>query len=366
MIKVLNLFTTLDNGGVESFLYNYYSNMNHNLIHYDFIVPGFTKGFLEKRFICMGSQVFHVPTLHQNAIKQIYQIVKIIKNGEYDVIHCHGYKSSIGLLLGKILGVKVRILHSHMSYEKHSLSQILIILFAKMFCTKKMACGIDAACWLFGQSDYESGNVTVVNNAINVNKYLFDKSRRAKVRESLNLSDEFVIGHVGRLTYQKNQSFLIDVTKKILNKIPSVRLIFVGNGEDFDILREKVIDMKISDEVKFLGTRSDIPDLLSAFDVFAFPSKFEGLPVVLVESQASGLISLVSNYVTKEIKVSNNLRYLPLDIDLWVETLFNIYLNKQKNLNNRKLFGTKMVSGPYDITSQVEYLMSIYQKEVSK
>lgn len=369
MIRVLNLFTTLDNGGVESFLLNYYTHMNRDLIQYDFVVPGEKIGFLEERFIKMGCNVFHVPTLHQNPIMQIYKIAHIIKNGQYDIVHCHGYKSAIGLILGKIEGVNTRIIHSHMAYEDENFSQklikVVVTFIINQLATVKLACGIDAAQWLFGEKSLQDGQVTVVNNAINIHDFLFDIQKRNKIRKSLNIENDFVIGNVARLSYQKNQEFLLEVIGKLSNKISNIKLIFVGNGEDFNILKDKVRELDIEDKVIFLGLRKDVKDLLSAFDAFALPSRYEGLPVVLAEAQASGIPSLVSDQVTQEIKVTNQIEYIPLNVEKWEIELIKLYRRRKENIRIRLDEGEKMLGGAYDIESQVLNLMKIYRKEAT-
>lgn len=369
MIRVLNLFTTLDNGGVESFLLNYYTHMNRNLIQYDFVVPGEKIGFLEERFIKMGCNVFHVPTFHQNPITQIYKIAHIIKNGQYDIVHCHGYKSAIGLILGKIEGVNTRIIHSHMAYEDEDFSQkvikVVVTFIINQFATVKLACGIDAARWLFGEKSLQDGQVTVVNNAINIHDFLFDIQARNKIRKSLNIENDFVIGNVARLSYQKNQEFLLEVIGNLSNKIPNIKLIFVGNGEDYNILKGKVRELDIEDKVIFLGIRKDVKDLLSAFDAFVLPSRYEGLPVVLAEAQASGVPSLVSDQVTQEIKVTNQIEYIPLNVAKWEIELIKLYRKRKENIRIRLDEGEKMLGGAYDIEFQVLNLMKIYRKEAT-
>lgn len=370
MIKVLNLFTTLDNGGVESFLYNYYTHMDHNLFHFDFIVPGFHKGFLEDNFIQMGSKVYHVPTMHQNPLRQFYQIAQIIKYGNYDIVHCHGYKSILGLILGKLFGIKVRIIHSHMAYEKENKKQKIIkdiaVKVLEKYATVQLACGIDAARWLFGVRNLNNKKVKIINNAIDVHKFLFNSNKRDRIRKSFNISNSYVIGNVARLSYQKNQAFLLKLVKKLSLDIPQVKLLLVGNGEDEAELKKMVDKMGLSDKVLFLGIRKDIPGLLSAFDVFALPSRYEGLPVVLSEAQSSGLVSFVSDNVTREVQITNRLMYLPLDVDLWASKIHDIYREKEALLIQRVDTGMKMFGSKYDISLQATHLMDLYRKEVNR
>lgn len=370
MINVLNLFTTLDNGGVESFLYNYYSHMDHKLIHYDFVVPGTAKGFLEDTFSHMGCKIFHVPTFHDNPIRQAYLIYRILKEGKYDVIHCHGYKSTIGLILGKLLGIKVRIIHSHMAFEtlntRSRIVKNIMVAFANKCCNVKLACGIDAARWLYGERTYKDGDITIINNAIDINHFLYKDSNRLSKRKELHLEDSFVVGNIARLSFQKNQEFILDVIKIVSRKVPSIKLVLVGDGEDKQKLLEESKALGIYDKVLFLGVRKDIPELFSAFDIFALPSRFEGLPVVLVEAQAAGIKSLVSDNVTKEIRITNRLHYLPLDCNLWADEIYKIFRVKYLGTKNRIDYGKKLYKSKYDIDLQVKKLISLYMRAVIK
>ena len=364
MIRVLHLFTTLDGGGVESFLYNYYSNMDTSKIIFDTVVPGEKIGYLEAKFIDLGGEVFHICRFRENPIKHIREVSNIIKNGHYDIVHCHGYKSTIGLLFAKIWGCKVRIIHSHMAYVNESWlkksCRNVITLIAKLLATEKFACGIDAAKWLFGVKDYEKGNVRIINNAIDLSKYSFDEKQRENYREKLGLIGKFVIGNVARLTYQKNQSFLLRVFKEILLRDESAILLLVGEGEDREKLEKECIELGMDKKVKFLGMRKDISELLSTMDVFVLPSRYEGLPVVLAEVQASGLLSCVSSNVTREINETNSIYYLSLEssYELWCKKIIEITQNN--NVKKRVEKQAIMHNGKYDIKYQAKKLFDTY------
>lgn len=255
MIKVIHLFTTLDNGGVESFLYNYYSHMNRESIQFDFIVAGDNHGYLEPIMSKMNSNIFHVTKIRECPIMHIIQIYHILKNGSYDIIHCHGYKSFIGLIVGKLLGCNVRIIHSYMAFIDENLREFLYRKFAmiisKLFATNFFACGIDAAVWLFGLSDYRANKIEIINNAIDLQKYTYNASARLKLRCELNLKDYFVIGNIGRLTQQKNQSWLLVLLHQLRSQNLPIKLVLVGNGEDDAKLKEECKKLKLQDSVFF-------------------------------------------------------------------------------------------------------------------
>lgn len=366
MIKVLHLFTTLDGGGVESFLYNYYSHMDLNKIKFDAIVPGSGIGYMESDFIRLNSDVFHVNRLRKNPIKHLNEVANIISSGDYDIVHCHGYKSTMGLVFAKLFGCKVRIIHSHMAFVNESFTEREIRRFltftAKIFATNNFSCGIDAAKWLFGDKNYNAGKVTVINNAIDLSKYEYRKSIRNKIRDELNLGEDFVIGNVARLTYQKNQNYLLLIMKELLALNPHSKLLLIGEGEDRIKLEQKCKELGIKDHVIFLGLRKDVPDLLSAIDFFVLPSRYEGLPVVLAEVQAAGLKACISDNITREVNVTGDINYLSLGLTPkeWSERIFEIY--NMEFSEDRLQSKTAMVNGKYDIVQQAKNLYELYHE----
>ncbi|WP_129738519.1 glycosyltransferase family 1 protein [Massilimicrobiota timonensis] len=364
MIKVLHLFTTLDGGGVESFLYNYYSHMNTEKIVFDTVVPGQEKGYLEPIFAKLGGQVFHVCRFKKNPIKHLKDVSTIIRNGKYDIVHCHGYKSTIGLVFAKIWGCKVRIIHSHMAYVNENIfvkiSRKMLTGIAKSCSTERFACGIDAAKWLFGSKDYENGKVKVINNAIDLSKYMFDEQTRNNYRKEMCLEGNLVIGNVARLTYQKNQIFLLYVLKDMLSINKSVILLLIGEGEDKQRLEKEAIKLGIEKNVRFLGMRKDVPQLLSAIDYFVLPSHFEGLPVVLAEIQAAGLFACVSDTITREINITHNIHYLSLDMKTKEWADFIIKDSIKHNSMNRMELSKYLIGSKYDIMIQAKKLYDLY------
>lgn len=370
MIRVLHLFTTLNNGGVESFLYNYYSHMDQTVIRFDEVVPGEEIGYMEPMFKKLNSKVYHVERFKNNPIKHCISVAKIIREGNYDIIHCHGYKSIIGLIFAKKYGCKVRIIHSHMAYTKENfierIIRKLIVFIAKKLATDKFSCGIDAANWLFGSEEVDKGKVDIINNAIDIHKYSYSEEKREKIRNELNIKNEFVIGNVARLTYQKNQEYLLDIIKELIKIMPKSKLLLIGEGEDEKILKRKCNELKIQENVEFLGLREDISTILSALDFFVLPSRYEGLPVVLAEVQAAGLYALISDTVTKEINVTNTLNYFSLSKSPkeWSNNIVKIY--KESKKNNRNENASKMQNGKYDIVYQANNLLERYNKLIQK
>ena len=191
-----------------------------------------------------------------------------------------------------------------------------------------MCCSELAGRWLFGNKEYDKGNIYLLNNAIDLDKFKYNESLRKEKRKELGINDDtLVIGHVGRFVEQKNHRFLIDIFNEIHKKNNNSVLLLAGQGPLMDEIKNKVISLKLEKNVKFLGQRNDIDKLYQAFDVFLLPSLYEGLPVVGVEAQATGLLCELSNDMTKEIKVLDTTRFVSLNTSAeeWATIILDDY-----------------------------------------
>ncbi|HEM2786808.1 TPA: glycosyltransferase [Streptococcus suis] len=359
-IKVLHAFTTLDNGGVESFIYNYYSLMPKEKIQFDFFVLGNQTGFLEKYFIQWGSRIFHVPRVVNNPILHFIKILHLLKLGEYDIIHLHGYKSAYLLPLAKFCGINNRIIHSHMAnveetFWQKKLRKLYSFLINK-YSTDKFACGREAAIWLYNKLD----RIKLFHNAINLQKFSFSSVSRQKIRNNLNIDDNtLVLGNVSRLSHQKNQQFLIKIMNSIIKVKKNTKLIHIGSGEDRKKVEELIDENGLGQYVELLGVKENIADYLSAMDIFLLPSLYEGLPVILIEVQANGLYSIVSQSVTSEMNEIGRMSFLPIgdnNIDKWVNSILS------QNNSNRNSISNSMFGGKYDIETQSKKLFQEYTR----
>ncbi|MEK3879582.1 glycosyltransferase family 1 protein [Paenibacillus sp. FSL M7-0420] len=317
MIKVLHIVPFLDSGGIENLLLSYYKNMSREEIRFDFIVHGEFIGSLELDFKQMNSKVYHIPTKRQDMKKNLSLMKKVISNGNYDVVHSHqGIVSVFPMYYAKKFNVKKRITHSHTtSAENNKLQKIMNLLFSpflKRYTTDFFACGVDAGNYLWGKRIVENNKLFVMKNSIDLKKFIFNRATRDKLRRELNIEDKFVIGTVGRLTHQKNHKFLIEVFNEIYKKNKNAVLLLVGRGDLEKELMLQVERLQLTEAVKFLGIRNDINNVLQAMDVFLLPSIYEGLPVVIVEAQAAGLKCVVSDTVTREVKVTDLVDYISL------------------------------------------------------
>ena len=314
---------------------------------------------LEADLRAKGCNIYHVPALHSDRKRHISAVRKIIKDGRYDIVHVsQGYKGFLFLLFAKMYGVKVRIAHSHMAYIPETIPVYLVrkctAFLSKLFATHLFACGKDAAVWMWGKRAYNSGKVHIMQNAIDLKRFAFSPAKRADVRKQLHVEHKFVVGNVARFTYQKNHEFLIEIFKEIRRKKQNAVLVLVGGGELEPLIRKQARDHNLEDAVMFLGVRNDIAELLNAMDVFLLPSRFEGLPVTLVEVQANGLPAFVSAAVTKEIQISSGLQYLPLEqsAEEWADQILTADMDRG---------ACKLTDDCYDID-----IMAARQKQLYK
>lgn len=316
-IRVLQILGIVANGGVEAVIMNYYRNIDKRKIQFDFVVHNDADENYIKEILSMGAKVYKVTPYNQNVFKFMYEIYHIIKSNQYQIVHSNmNALSGFALLPAYLAGAKIRILHNHTTDSKEeklrSLIKRVLRPFAKLFANQYWACSKLAAEWMYGRNASTNGKITIINNAIDLEKFKFNREKRKQLRKELGLENCFVIGHVGRFVKTKNHEFLIEVFNEVLKQKENARLLLIGDGKLRLKIEEKVKNLGIEKAVIFLGNRSDVADLYNAMDVFVLPSLYEGLPVVGVEVQANGLPFICSNKVTDEILLTDNIKLLSL------------------------------------------------------
>ncbi|WP_458411748.1 glycosyltransferase family 1 protein [Schinkia sp. CFF1] len=363
MVRVLHIVTALDGGGVERMLFNYYSNMDRENFKFDFITHG-ENGFLEKQFKDLGSEIFHIPSLRKSPIKNLALTKKIISYGNYDIVHSHiGASSALPIYFSKKAKINMRITHNHLAYRKESFHRKIIIkiltTLLKKHSTNWLACGQDAAISFWGERAVKKGKAQVINNAINVERFIFNKDVREKIRRELDLEGKFVVGNVARFDFQKNHEFLIRIFSELYKVNKNSILILIGNGDLEEEIKKQVDNLGLTNVVKFLGVRKDVSDLLNAMDIFLLPSKFEGLPVVLVEAQASGLKCITSDTITREVDVTDLIKYISLDnsAENWANEIMEF-----KRGYIRRDTSEEIKKAGYDIKQEAKKMESFYEQ----
>ena len=370
-IRVAQIIGKWLGGGVESVVMNYYRNIDRNKIQFDFICDNDSTNIPYAEIESLGGKVILISP-YQKVIKYHKELKRVLKDGNYKIVHSHINTLSVfSLFAAKCAGVPVRIAHSHSTTNKKekskNLMKQLLRPFSKVFATDYMCCSELAGRWLFGDKEYDKGNVYLLNNAIDLDKFKYDETVRKEKRKELNIDDDtLVIGHVGRFVEQKNHRFLIDIFNEVHKQNENSILLLVGQGPLMEEIKEEVKSLGIEDCVKFLGQRNDINELYQVMDLFLFPSLYEGLGMVAVEAQVSGLPCVVSTEIPEIAKVTEKITIINLEnkIEIWTEIIFK-YL---KNINRKNINFTNGIK-KYDIikeTTKLEkkYLNSYKRNEI--
>ena len=343
-MRILEITSDLDGGGVDRLLYDYCSRMTND-IQFDFVVTSKTEGILEKPLKELGCKIYRISQIREGLKKHNDQLKKILTDNHYDVIHDHsGYKAWCNLRVAKKCGVTARIAHSHQAFmaetTKQKIMRILSTPITKMYSTELFACGNDAAKWMWGEKAFNDGKVYIMKNAIQAERFNFSPEKRERIRCEYNIANKFVIGNVARFSYQKNHEFLINIFAQVKKIRTDAVLMLIGRGELEDTVKEQVEALGLSDSVIFMGVRNDVPDLVNAMDVFALPSRFEGLPVTLVEIQANGLPAVISENVTKEMTISKDFTFIPLTQSTlaWAKAISETQRNESRNLIKNTIY----------------------------
>ncbi len=329
-IRIAQIIGKWLGGGVESVVMNYYRHIDRTKIQFDFICDKDSTNIPYDEIEQLGGRVILVPP-YQKVFEYQKELIKIFKENNYKIVHSHINTLSVfPLRTAKKAGVPIRIAHSHSTtnkkeWKKNLLKQILRP-FSKVYATDYMCCSELAGRWLFGNKEYDKGNVYLLNNAIDLDKFKYDEKIRKEKRKELNIKDDtLVIGHVGRFVEQKNHRFLIDIFNEVHKQNENSILLLVGQGPLMEEMKEKVKTLGIEDSVKFLGQRNDVNELYNAMDLFLFPSLYEGLGMVVVEAQVSGLPCVVSTKIPEIAKVTKKIVFINLEnnIKTWTEIIFN-------------------------------------------
>lgn len=330
MIRVLHVVNDMHRAGLETMLMNYYRNIDRTKIQFDFLTHRPQKSDYDDEIIAMGGKVYYAPRLYPHNYPAYFKYMEKFfeEHPEYQIVHSHiDSMSYLPLRAAKKAGIPVRIAHSHNTSIDKDFKYILKQFFrsritsvASHYC----ACGKEAGEFLFKDKDTK-----VIPNAIEVDRFLFNQEVRKQKREELGLKDEFVLGHVGRLSYQKNHKFLIDIFSEVHKKNKNTVLLLIGVGEKEQEIKAQIRTLGLDNVVRFLGSRSDVNELYQAMDVFVMPSFFEGIPVTGVEAQFAELPCIFSTKVPKEVSFTDKCKFLTLEesIDRWAEVILSINTN---------------------------------------
>ncbi len=373
MKKVLVFGITDNPGGVESVIMNYYRNIDRKKIQFDFLCNTEIVAY-EDEIKKLGGTIYRVTARSKDRKKFYQDLDEFFKNHSNEYIAIWVNVCSLAnidyLKYAKKYGIKRRIIHSHNSQNMdsfvrgilHRLNKLVLIKYATDF----WSCSEKSSEWFYFKKIINSDEYLLVNNAIDCDKFKYSENTRKKYRDEFCLQDKFIIGNVGRLHFQKNQDFAIDVFNEYLKQDPNSILMLVGDGEDKEKLEKKVSELNIIDKVMFMGVRDDVNNLYQAMDLFLFPSLFEGLSLSLLESQASGIDCLVSDTVSSESFFSDNLTSLSLSdsVDSWIKKIGEFKANRSNRKNCSSMTCKKISDAGYSIEFEAKKIQENFLKEV--
>lgn len=356
--RLLCLVSCMNTGGAETFLMKLYRKMDRTKYQMDFGVFTKEECFYDEEIKLLGGKVHHLVPKTKN--------FSLYKKGLYDLVKKEQYKYVLritsnaagfyDLKIAKEAGARVCIARSSNSSDGDSFKVKLIndisrFLFVK-YVDVKIAPSDLAAEYTFGKKATAKGEVHYLNNALDLNVYSFSEEKRKRIQGEFGLQGKFVVGHVGRFSKQKNHKFLIDVFYELKKKKDNAVLLLVGNGELKQNIEDKAKALGITESLIFAGIRSDIPDLLSAMDVFVFPSFYEGMPNTVIEAQSTGLQCVIADTITKEACVTDCVHFKSLadSAEKWAEKI----LESKNNIVDRFLYSKIMKNRGYDINDVVK------------
>lgn len=355
--RILHIVGTMQMGGQETFIMNIFRNIDREKYEFDFIVHSNKKGDYEDEINKLGGKIYRIIPISRNPIKHMLQLRKIIKDNNYEIMHRHTNNAIVfvDLLVGRLCRMKKIIVHSHSNTSgKFKLIHKLLRPFINILSTQRIACSKEAGKWLFGRK-----NFIVLPNAIDIDKFKYNKEKRNEIRKNENAIDKVVLGHVGRFDKIKNHEYLIKIFKNLREKVDNVELWLIGDGQERNNIENLCKEENLENDVKFFGTINNTYDYYQGMDFFVFPSIKEGLGIAIIEAQASGLKCIISNTIPKEAIVLENVKQLSIydDANVWskcIEEEIKKLDNYSRNINI-KLFEK------YQIKNLVTKIEKIYE-----
>ena len=354
-------------GGIDRYLINLLDVLKDAGAKVDFLTPRLNVD-LRNELQEKGVELYEIDSL-KHPLRQYKQTRAILREGAYDTAYFNISEAfnCIGILAAAKEKIPNIIVHSHSSgnsdteWWKRNLKRCLHELAKHLFmgnkATEYIACSKKAGEWMYPQKITESEIFQVLNNAIQVEKFFYDPQLREKKRCELKLENRIVVGHVGSFCYAKNMGFLIDIVNELRKMEPAVILLSIGGGEEFEYIQKKVEKLNLQEHVCFLGNRDDVPELLQAMDLFVLPSRFEGLPIVAIEAQVSGLKVVLSNTISEETALSEKCIFCDIHSSAkeWAQVILkNLnYFREQTDFGNSNYV--------FDIKKQDKQILNMFQ-----
>lgn len=364
-IRVMQVMGHMAGGGVEATIMNHYRHIDRSRVQFDFVVDADSTVVPADEITNLGGRIFTVPP-YKHMVQYLKECELLFADKKPDIVHSNINALSVfPLLAAKRAGVRVRIAHSHSTanpreYAKTALKNVLRP-FSKLNPTHLVGCSTDSARWLFGENAILKSEVHIVKNAIDLERFRYRSSVRSSARTSLRIDeDTVVVGQIGRFCFQKNQLFTLEIFAELLKSNPNSLLLLVGDGEQRRHIETKIQELGIEQHVRLLGQRADVDALYQVFDVLAFPSTYEGLPLTAIEAQAEGLPIVLSTEISNEVSIIPELLH-PMSLDgspkAWAQALLS---SAAQNINREKLDISPLINAGYEIQQSADSLTSWY------
>lgn len=368
-MKILHFPIRNTNGGVTRSALKFWKYIDHDRFQFDFATCSPKLDF-EQDILNQGCKVHYVSCYAEQDAGQFCKELREILVQGYDAVHLNTswWKSFYAEKTARAAGIKKIVVHARstsvdITDQKQREKELYMHEkykneFTEELATHFLACSVGAADFMFGHQ-IPREKIKILHNALDLERYSYDETKRTNMRRRMGWEDKFVLGTVGRMGYAKNHEFLVDCFYEIQKITENAVLLFVGSGELEKDIRRQVENYHICDKVVFAGTVDNTEDYLMAMDVFALPSRFEGVPNVLIEAQAAGLICMSSDSVTREAKITDNVIFLELKKDKWVDEI----LCYENGYARHKADGQIRNAG-YDIKEEIKVLEGIYAEEI--
>lgn len=365
--RILQVIGIMNRGGAETMIMNFYRSIDRTKYQFDFLVFSDKPGDYDAEIKELGGKIYRLPVFKiYNYFTFKAAVKRFFSEHHWDVIHGHIRSSaSIYLEEAKKYG-SYAVAHCHSTDGENFIIRTLYHILTyriRYVADYFMACSIEAGKAGFGKKVINTDRFMVLKNAINCNAYRYSENRHSSLKEQFGLEKKIVIGHIGRFVEVKNHEFLVDVFYEIQKDRENAVLVLVGRGKLEKKIKEKAMQLGIEEKVKFMGVRADIPDMMNLFDVFIFPSHYEGLGIVGIEAQAAGLPCVFSDNIPQEAIITNNVIRLSLEekAKKWAETII-----KMCDKYTREDEYEVIRANGYDIENETEKLIKIYEKGFKK
>ncbi|WP_034587778.1 glycosyltransferase family 1 protein [Enterocloster asparagiformis] len=324
-IKILAISTSglARKEGISTVILDNFSRFDKNIFELHVIAAGAYNYELIQEFEKAGVSIKCLPSRKASIVLYVKAFISLFRQEKYNALYIHGSSAimSIELLIAKMCGCKMRVVHSHNTTCDHKKSDKLLRPFFYRLYTDAIACGKEAGKWLYGGRPF-----LLLKNGRDVNRYRYDGETRSAIRKDLGVSgDELLVGHVGNFNKQKNQKFALEIFRELLKRNNKAKLYLMGAGILLDKTKNLAVEMGLQDKVIFTGSIGNVHEMLQAMDVMTLPSLHEGLPLVTIEWQIAALPSVISDVVTSECAYSDLVTFLPLDnATAWAEKIVEV------------------------------------------